>query len=201
MAKNIRYSRTNIDGSLPTTAPSQHTQVVPHAVPEFPKATGLEGLSDTFSRFFGQAIQGLDSIREGAMIGQKMRITQENEAQKVKAASDFYEGKSADQSLLTDSDYYDTYRSLLAARNGDEAATEFAKFYRETWLPANPTGDLADAREGWIKKNLTGADDKEYEAQVLAQFVKSTDPLIGQQSETAVKTIVANGNPMGEVAP
>jgi hypothetical protein len=121
-----------------------------------------------------------------------MRVAQENDAQKAKAVSDFYEGKP-DESLFSDADYYDTYRSLLAAKNGDEAATEFAKFYRETWLPQNPTGDLAGAREGWIKQNLTGSEDKEYEAQVLAQFVKSTDPLIGQQTETAVKTIIANG--------
>jgi hypothetical protein len=194
MAKRTRASRTSAYGDVLTTAPTEQSRVIPREVPEFRSAmTGLDGLSEAFSRFFGQASSAIDSFRKGAMIVEKQRIEQENAAQQKQAVSDFYSGREMDGALTNDLDYYDTYRGLLAIKTGNDAAVEFDKFYREEWLPANPQGDLESARTQWIKDNLVGGEDKEFEGASIASFVKATDKMVGDQRENAARIQIEQG--------
>lgn len=194
MAKTIRYARTSINGGLRQTTPMiDPGHVVPQETYRAPGQTGLEGLGAAMSNFFGLAQGAINNIQEGVTIGEKERIRQENEAQKQQAVSDFYGGKEMNKSLTGDLDYYNTYRSLLAVKTGDQASKDFQDYFLKEWAPANPTGDLGAARDEWVKKNISGSNDSDFEAQTLAQFYHSTDQMVSGQRETAVKNQIDQG--------
>lgn len=193
MTKSIRESRTNINGSLPALGPTVQDRVVPEETYKAPGQTGLEGLGQAMSNFFGQLNGALGNIQQGVNIGERERIAQENKAQKSQAAQDFYSGKAMDKSLMGDLDYYDTYRSLLSVKTADGAAQDFQNYYINDWAPQNPTGDLSTARDDWVKQNLAGSNDADFSAQTLAQFYKSTDQMVAAHQETAVKNQIAEG--------
>lgn len=193
MAKTIKYSRTQINGAAPTQLPTEHSTVVSHPVPQYPTQTGLEGLADSFARFFGQVNAGISSVQEGVLIGEKAKIARENDAQKASAVADAYAGREMDPALTNDYDYYDAYRGVTAVKTADAAAGSFDKWYREEFARANPTGDLNAARDQWIKDNLAGSDDKEFEGMVLSNFVKATDKIVAAQRETAARNTIKQG--------
>jgi hypothetical protein len=193
MAKTIRYARTSVNGGLGNMQPTAQERVVPHETYKAPGITGLEGLGAAMSTFFGLTQTALGTLQDGINIGERERIKQENAAQKAQAANDFYAGKDMDPSQTGDLDYYDTYRSLLAVKTGDQASKDFQDYYLKTWAPDNPTGDLSAARDAWVKDNLAGSQDSDFTAQTLAQFYHSTDGMVAGQKENAVKNQIAQG--------
>jgi hypothetical protein len=193
MAKTIRYARTSVSGGLGNLAPTVQEHVVPHDTYKAPGVTGLEGVGQSMAQFFGLVQGALGDVQQGIAIGEKERIAAENKAQKAQAANDFYAGKEMDKSLTGDLDYYDTYRSLLAVKTGDQASKDFTDYFLKTWAPANPTGDLSAARDAWVKDNLAGSQDSDFTAQTLAQFYQSTDKMVSNQKETAVKNQIDQG--------
>lgn len=185
--KNIRSTRTSVEqrlGGLPT----ERTQLVPQEVHQFRSlATGLEGLNQVFDNFLGNFMSASDAVAHGVAVGERAKIEQQNAAQKRQALGDALAGKPMDPAAANDLDYYDAYRSVTAQKDGFKAASDFQQFYLQDWLPNNPTGDLAAAREEWMAKNLMGSQDKQYEGQVLAQFVQNTDELVAKHKEYAFK--------------
>lgn len=187
--KSIRSARTtfnggNIGGGMPT----ERSQLVAQEVHQYrSESEGLEGLNGALDRFFGLTSQAVQSVRDGLAVGEAAKIEQENAAQKRQAAGDALLGKDMDPSLTNDLDYYNAFRAVRSQRDGFQAAQEFQSWYLSDWLPQNPTGNLAVAREEWAAANLTGSDDPEYEGQLLAAFFGQSDSLVSQHVETAYK--------------
>lgn len=196
MAKEIRGGRTRIGGSAVQTAgPSVQRQVVNAAIPEIrSRREGLDGLNAAFGQFFGQLSQAVDSVHDGIVVAEKQRILQENDAQKAQATADFFSGRQADEALQGDLDYAQTYTSLKAQRDGYDASHEFDKWYRETYAPSNPHGDLIAARDEWAKNQFAGAEsDPEYQGQALGAFYKNTESLIATHQENGVRLLLEKG--------
>lgn len=187
--KSIRSARTNFGGgNLGGGLPSERSQLVAQEVHQYRSASeGLEGLNGALDNFFGLASQGIQSVRDGLELGQRVKIEQENAAQKRQAAADAMLGKDMDASMTNDLDYYEAFRAVRSQRDGYQASQDFQSWYLSDWLPENPTGDLGAAREKWAADNLTGSDDPEYEGQLLAAFFGQSDNLISQHTQTAYK--------------
>jgi len=194
MAKQVRAARTRVQGGLLTTAPTERSQLVKHSIPEIASsAAGLDGLSEAFGRFFQATSGAFNSVREGVLIAERQRIEQENEAQKRLAQGDALDGREMNPELTDDLDYYNTYRAILADRTGYDAVNDFRKWYMEEFLPANPQGDLVAARDEWVKANLTGAEDPEFEGAVLASFYKGSEQIVSQHTEDVVVRHINSG--------
>lgn len=188
--KSVRVARTNLGTALPQSViPTERTALVAHDLPE-PRATkadSLNALNAAIDRFTASAIGGLSAVQEGYQRGKLEEIRLDNEAQQRQAMGDALVGRDMDAALVDDNDYYSAFRSVRAQRDGFDAAQEFTSWYQQDWLPANPVGDLQAARDQWAKDNLTGADDADYEGQLLASFLDKTDVLLPEHMRSVLK--------------
>lgn len=194
MAKETRYSRTQVATPAITQAPHEQSKLISRPVPEFKSSrAGLDGLSQAFSNFFGATNKAAETLMQAVAISDKSRIEQENTAQQRQAAGDALTGKPMDPSQTDDYDYYDTYRSVLAQRTGADATREFKDWYQNDFLVKTPNGDLAKARQEWAVQNLTGTDDPEFDGMALSTFYKGTETMLGTHMESKLKAQFAQG--------
>jgi len=194
MAKEIRSGRTQVQTPGLPAAPSERSKLVAQPVPEFKSSRlGLDGLSQSFANFFGATSKAAETLMQAVELGDRKRIEQENMAQKRQAVGDALTGKAMDQAGSEDYDYYDTYRTVLAEKTGSEAVREFKDWYQKDFLQKTPDSDLAQARQEWAIKNLTGSNDHEFEGMSLSAFYKGTETMLGTHMESRLKAQFAKG--------
>ncbi|SFZ81658.1 hypothetical protein SAMN02983003_0619 [Devosia enhydra] len=188
--KSVRVARTQFAGKLAQSGvPTERSQLVGQEVHQYrdTESDALYALNDSISRFMGAGVNALASVQEGYQRGKLAEIEQQNKAQKQQALGDALAGKEMDPDLVGDDDYYSAFRSVRAQRDGFDAAQDFTEWYMSEWLPGNPTGDLAAARQQWALENLMGSDDPDYEGQLIASFFDRTDGLLPEHMKAAIK--------------
>lgn len=188
--KSVRVARTQFGGGLAQAGvPTEKSQLVGQEVHQYrdTESDALYQLNDAIGRFMGAGVNALTSVQEGYQRGKLAEIEQANKAQKAQALGDALAGKEMDPALSGDDDYYSAFRSVKAQRDGFDAAQEFTSWYMTQWLPDNPTGDLAAARQQWALENITGSDDPDYEGQLIASFFDRTDGLLPEHMKAALK--------------
>lgn len=186
-------TRRDAGGSVGTSLPTQRSTYARHAIPEVQSSrAGLEGLGSVFNSFFGQVNAALDNVNATIQLGEKQKIAQENEAQKIQATNDFYQGRGEDPNLTNDLDYMDTFRGLKAGRMASTATRDFTKWYQQDWLPENPGGDLMAARDEWVKGNLAGLADPKLSALVISKFYQDTETTLNVHTENGMRIQIEN---------
>ena len=179
-------------GAIPRPeGPQVRTQPAQRAVPQTQSdRAGLEGMTQAFDNFFGQAQQGIEAVAQARYRNEQIQARDEQEAlERERAAqgqTDALRGDEMDPDLADEDAYYRAYSGVKASNTSSDAAREFFEWYQTDFMRQNPTGDLAEARDQWASENLTGFDDPEVESQVLGNFYEATDKIVSDHQEASL---------------
>lgn len=183
MARRSEF-RTPRGTRLPTT----RTQFARHAVPEVESSrAGMEQMGAVFRSFFNDATAALGELEDAKNIEKRAEIEVKNSEEAAQGAADAYAGRGPNASLQNDMDYMEAFRGIRGSRLGRDAANDFNQWYLDEYLPNNPHGDVASAREEWASENLGGIEDPEMAATVYDQFYRGTDSTVSSHGENSVR--------------